>query len=113
MAYTDSDRAMLARIEKKIDSLLKLLTAHTKEGEKIMAKLDDLVAEVAEETSVIASAGTLLDGLTAQVRALRDDLADAGVDTAKVDAVLASLQANKAALQEAVVRNTPEANTAV
>lgn len=104
MAYTTSDRASLARIEKKIDLLL---SQDKKLGEKIMASLDDLVVEVADQTSVITSAGVLLDGLTAQVQALRDDLAAAGMDTAKVDAVLASLQANKTALAEAVARNTP------
>lgn len=104
MAFSDADKKTLIRIEQKLDSLLKQTT---KTGEKMMAKMDDLITEVAEETSVITSAGVLLDGLTAQIQALRDDLAQAGIDTAKIDEVLAQMQANKAALAEAVTRNTP------
>lgn len=117
MAYSNEDRVVITRIEKKLDTLNKMLQTTTtnltklvltniQEGEKIMASLDDLIVEVADQTSVITSASVLLDGLTEQVQALRDDLAAAGQDTAKIDAVLLSLQSNKTALAEAVTRNT-------
>jgi predicted metal-dependent enzyme (double-stranded beta helix superfamily) len=73
----------------------------------LMARIDDVIAAVAEETSVIASVGVLLDKLTADIADLREDLVEAEGDTAKVDELLDAVEANKDLLRAAVIRNTP------
>jgi hypothetical protein len=87
----------LARIEAKIDLLLVKVNPMSK-------SVDDLVAVVAAEKTVIDSTSTLLDQLFAQVQAG----VDAG-DIAKVQQAVTDLQAQKAELVAAVVRNTPAA----
>jgi predicted metal-dependent enzyme (double-stranded beta helix superfamily) len=73
----------------------------------LMARIDDVITAVAEETSVIASVGVLLDKLTADIADLREDLVEAEGDTAKVDELLDAVEANKDLLRAAVIRNTP------
>lgn len=68
--------------------------------EIVMAKVEDLEAEVAEESTVIGSVETLVGNLIEQIKS-------AGTDPAKLDAVLSSLQANKARLGALVAANTP------
>ena len=73
--------------------------------EHIMATLDDIVADVTAETTAIASVATLIQGL-------RDQIANAGLtpaDQAKVDAIFAAAEANKAALATALDANVPPA----
>jgi hypothetical protein len=68
--------------------------------EKAMAAIDDLKASVAKEDTVIASAVTLLNGLSAQIKA-------AGTDPAALAAVTADIDAQTNALAAAVSQNTP------
>lgn len=65
-------------------------------------ELDDLTASVAAEDTVIASALTLIQGLSAQVAA-------AGTDPAKLIALKADIDARATALAAAVAANTPSA----
>lgn len=83
-----------------------------------MATLDDLVADVAAETSLADSIKTLVTGVAAQLKDLADQLATAMAqnDPVKVaavhEAIVAantSLQASVDALQAAVPANTPVA----
>ena len=67
---------------------------------RIMALLDDVIADVAEETTVIESVVTLLTNLSQQLK-------DAGTDPVKLAALKTQIDANKAALAKAVVDNTP------
>ena len=67
--------------------------------ERIMALLDDVIADVQEETTVIESVVTLLTSLSAQ-------LAAAGTDPVKLAALKTQIDANKKALSDAVVANT-------
>jgi hypothetical protein len=78
------------------------LAAILTQGKTIMASVADVQADVTAQTTVIGSAVTLLQGLSAQ-------LAAAGTDPAALDAIKASLDANTAALAAAVVANTPGA----
>lgn len=74
--------------------------------EKIMASLDDIVADVAAENTAIASVSTLIQGL-------KDQIANIGLSTAdqaKVDAIFAGVEANKAALATALQTNVPVAD---
>lgn len=79
--------------------------------EKIMAAIDDLVATVNAEDSVIDSAVILINGFAAQ-------LAAAGVDPTKLANLQADIKAKTAALAAAIANNatpppasaTPDAN---
>jgi hypothetical protein len=78
------------------------LAAILTQGKTLMTSVADVQADVTAQTTVIGSAVTLLQGLSAQ-------LAAAGTDPAALDAIKASLDANTAALAAAVVANTPGA----
>ncbi len=67
-----------------------------------MALIDDLQADVADDTSVKNSAITLLTNL-------HDALVAAGTDPAKLQAIKDQLDSSKAALSAAIVANTPAA----
>ena len=90
---------LLTSIDTRLQNLADVL-AH--QGERIMATLDDLSADVADEASVIGSVETLLTNLSAQ-------LAAAGTDPTKIQAIKDAIDANKARLSAAVVANTPAA----
>lgn len=67
-----------------------------------MAKIDEVIAEVQEEASVIDSAVTLLRNIKALLDA-------AGTDPAKLDQLKVMIDANTEKLAAAVVENTPAA----
>lgn len=79
-----------------------LLTLILGKVDCIMATLQDLQNDVAQETTVEQSVLTLLQGLAAQVAALAPN-------QAAIDALHASLQQNISTLQAAVTANTPAA----
>lgn len=66
----------------------------------IMASLDDLAADVQAENTVIDSAVALINGFAAQ-------LAAAGTDPVKLDALRSDIQTRTQALAAAVAANTP------
>jgi hypothetical protein len=76
------------------------LAAFAGQGAHVMAMIDDVSADVEAQSTVIASVETLLTNLSAQ-------LAAAGTDPAKLQAIKDSLDANTARLSAAVVANTP------
>ncbi len=67
-----------------------------------MAAIDDLTAQVAQNTTVEASAVTLIEGLAAQIAA-------AGTDPTKLAALTTSLNTSATALAAAITANTPAA----
>ena len=67
-----------------------------------MALLDQLTADVAADTSAVNSAVTLLNNLSAAIKA-------AGTDPVALKALTDNLEANTSALSAAVVANTPAA----
>lgn len=67
--------------------------------------MQDLTAAVAAETSVQQSVITMLNGLVAQLKAAMTTTPQ--VASPELDAVVASIQANTKALQDAVTANTP------
>ena len=74
------------------------------------ATLDQILQDVTDESTVIDSISTLVQGLQQQ---LKDALSGATLSPAiqaKVDAVFAQAEANKAKLATAVAANTPAAN---
>ena len=73
------------------------------EAVKLMAQsLDQITAAVANESTVIDSAVTLLQGLSAQITA-------AGVDPAALSALTDTINAKAASLAHAIIDNTPAA----
>lgn len=95
-------RQRLQRIEAKLDQALVLLTSLITQETRIMATLDDIVADVAAEKTVVDGVVVLLDALAAQ-------LAAAGLDQAKLTQLHNDILAQKQALADAVVRDTPAA----
>jgi hypothetical protein len=95
MVFTGADRTLLHVINAKLDFLL------TKE-EAQMANIQALQDAVAQQTTVVQSIVTLLDGIAQQLR-------DAGSDPEAIDAVIDALEANTQSLAEAVARNTTAA----
>jgi hypothetical protein len=75
--------------------------------EVLMATLDEVLAEVTDESSRLDSIQTLIDGIKQQ---LADALSGAALPPAvqqKVDAVFAGLTANKAKIDTALNAGTP------
>ena len=92
----------LGEIEQTLCRHTKLLNKLLRMEKREIAKIDDVAAAVADETTVVASAVTLLGQL-------HDMIVAAGTDPVKLDAVIAAIAANKQTLADAVVANTPAA----
>jgi len=97
----------LYEVHKKLDTIthaLKLVLANQKvsaEKERHMTQqLDDLTVAVEENTTLDGSIIQLVDGLAAQIAALKDD-------PAKLTALAASLREKSAAIAAAIAANTP------
>src|ERR1700730_483201 len=71
-------------------------------GEQVMSALDDLIAQVSVNTSVEASAVTLIQGIPALIAA-------AGTDPAKLIALQVLLTTSATTLAAAITANTPVA----
>jgi len=93
-------------IHAKLDTLLEndklIITLLISNSKKEMALLDQLTADVANETTVDASVETLLTNLSAQITA-------AGTDPVALKALTDQMEANAAALSAAITANTPSA----
>lgn len=76
------------------------------QGNQIMATLDDDVAAIAQQTTLVASVKTFVEGLQAQLAALPGLTAD---QQAKIDTIFDQVNANNA-VASAIVANTPAAN---
>jgi hypothetical protein len=90
------------RLEQKLDALTHLVTLVLLKEGTIMAAIDDLLADVQDETTVVGSVEALLTNLT-------NLLKTAGATPAQIAAVQAVVDANKGRLSAAVVANTPAA----
>ena len=94
--YHHVDPAFERRLEQMIETLIQ------KQQEKIMATLDDLVAKVANISTVEDSVIALLTDIAARLK-------EAGQDQAKLDALAAAIDDQTKKLSDAVVANTPAA----
>ncbi len=92
----------LKNVEKAVAHVAALLDTLRRQGERIMAMLDDLQAQVAANGTVIQSVITLVQGLVVKLQAALD-----ANDPAKVQAVIDQLKAQDQALAAAVAANTP------
>lgn len=76
---------------------------------RLMANLDQLLAKVLENRTVLGSLNTLLDGLRAQVNAILAGEVIPATVQAKIDAVFEAVTATGEELAEVVLENTPAA----
>jgi hypothetical protein len=93
----------------KLDAILKLLRESKTREVGIMATLEQVLADVTEETTLIGSLSTLTAGLKAQLDDVLAGINLPPVVQAKVDAIFAAAEANKAAVAAAITANTPAA----
>jgi len=93
-------KEQLDRIESKIDRALSLLGTIVTQGEKNMADITALTADITQETSVEQSLITAFQGLQAQVANLQPT-------QAAIDALATQIQSNIAAMVAAIPANTP------
>lgn len=89
-------------VARKLDDILSLLTTVNAQGVQTMHELDTLTAKVAETTTVEQSAIELLNGLGAQIAAMK-------TDPAALQALADSLSAKSSDLAAAITANTPAA----
>ena len=98
-----------ARIEAKLDQILKNQRELLKMSTTQAASTADLQAAVTADTAIGSSVLTLANGIIAQLNAaLAADKAN-GVDAAAVTAAVAQLQANATNMAAWVTANTPAA----
>ena len=93
MSFNDHDRRLLTKVLYNQYFIIQKLN-------QMANTLADLQAEVTAEDTVVDSAITLLNGLAAQVAALKPD-------QAAIDALAADVAAKTKALADAIVANTP------
>jgi|SRR5882757_4866039 len=98
--------------DQKLDAIFRAVAAlaakETSMNADVSAKLDDLRQKVAAETAVNQGAVTLLNGLSAQIAALRSTTTDPTV-LAAIDDLAAGVSQQTADLAAAVIANTPAA----
>ena len=101
--YTDYK---ILRKLSKIAKYLELITSKILEMEErdfdMSVQLDELELQVAETLGAEQSAITLLQGISQRLSDLADDLAEAGIDNAKVLELRDELDASEVALAAAV-----------
>ena len=99
----------MPEIEKQLNYIIGLLLMVLRKVGIVMANIDDLVAGVAQETTVESSLITLVGNIESQLKtALAGTTIPADVQ-AKIDAAFATVQSNIATVSAAVTANTPAA----
>lgn len=94
----------------KLEQILQRVISIEHKENQIMATLDEVLADVADESTKIDSLSTLVAGIKAQLDAILAGGVTPEVQ-AKVDALFAGIEANKAKVQAAIDANTPPAPT--
>lgn len=107
--YTDYK---ILRKLSKIAKYLELISSKILEMEErdfdMSVQLDELELQIAETLGAEQSAITLLQGISQRLSDLADDLAEAGIDNAKVLELRDELDASEVALAAAVAAVPPE-----
>ena len=90
----------IQRLETKIDQLLVLVRASREWEERAMSAINDLEAKVEEVETVEQSAIMLIENISQMLK-------DAGSNPVKLAEIIATLDAGKTRLADAIVANTP------
>lgn len=70
-------------------------------------ELDALIVTVAAINGVVDSAVAVLNNITGQIAAIQAELAQAGIDNAKLNELATDLEAKKVALAQAIANVPP------
>lgn len=100
--HVDFAGSDMSQVNARLDSIVSLINGLSGKVSTMSAELDTLTAEVARNTTVDASAITLLNGLAAQIATLKND-------PVALQALADSMKSSSDALAAAVVANTPAA----
>jgi hypothetical protein len=93
-------------IAQKLD---RIAAALTQLGTDIMATLEQILADVTDESTRIDSLVALLNGIEQQLKDLLTGVVIPSQVQAKIDALFDGVEANKAKVQAAIDANTPPA----
>jgi len=110
MTFTAQDRALLHTIARQQAHILKRLHTIMDNTAQTNAEIADLRDDVSQESTVIASAVTLMSGLSDKLAAALAAAQNAGATPEQLQAlteVHQALVANRAQLAQAVAANTP------
>jgi len=91
-----------ADVATRLTAIEALLTQQKQENGKMAKTLDDLLAEMTRQTTIVASVKTYVADIKARLEA-------SGLDQAKIDAAFAAAETNDADLEAAITANTPAA----
>jgi hypothetical protein len=72
---------------------------------RVMSKLDDILKDVTDETTQLDGISTLIDGLRQQVADATKNAGISAEDAAKIDAIFAAAESNKAKVAAALGAN--------
>ncbi len=97
-------------VERALERIADALEGLNLSGVIMSQEMDELLAQVERNTSVIGSAAGAFAGIKAQLDKAMADLTSSGADTAKLAALSAQLAANSDRLAAATVANTPAAS---
>jgi len=81
----------------------------TERMKAMSAQLDALIVQVEATNTVMGAAVNLINGLAAEVTAIKDQLAAQGIDNAKLNDLAAALDSADDPLAAAIAANTPAA----
>lgn len=99
--------AKLGSIETKLGDHHRHLIQILTNQEKIMATLDEVIADVADESTKLDSLATFIAGLKQQIADALSGVTLPPAVQAKVDAVFAAVETNKAKVVAAMDANVP------
>lgn len=101
--YTDyKTLRKLSKIAKNLELVISKLSEMEEREYDMSVQLDELELQIAETLGAEQSAITLLQGISQRLSDLADDLAEAGIDNAKVLELRDELDASEVALAAAV-----------
>jgi len=96
----------LDQINYKLDWVIKALQLVIKKETALMATLDDVLADVADESTKLDSLQTFVDGLKQMLAEALAGVKLSPAQQAKVDSIFDTVEANKAKVLHAMEANT-------
>lgn len=100
---------MLRRMNKRLKKVMSKLDSIVEKENEMSQELDQLAQQVAETKAVEASALVLIEGISARLSQLADELAAENIDNTKILALAAELDESEQQLSAAVAAVPPTA----
>jgi predicted transcriptional regulator len=95
-------QTVLQQVERRLERLEIMVAQLLYKETQVMARLQEIVDAVAEEGTVVDSVVKLLEDLTTEIEAQRDN-----PNPAALDGLLSNIRQQKGRLADAVTKNTP------